>query len=850
MAEKIKIIQRLARIGISIPFFLLVILIWSYLLIKAGKPKVVDPRQSMVGLTTTHCGDKNHILCQSEDMCHWDDSKNTCTNVCELHTMQSSKTKCESNDDCKWTGSPNSGSCSEDPSWHPFEVFCDAQATHVGQITPTTTQVQVEQAQATQPCPDAKTRYYCSSETDKTCASSDKEFDNSASWCDVSNLHSLPASSGSSTTSKSITPREHAVKTHCCKDKVYESNINYVGMIVYMLLTLPFVYFLIEKIIQVFINYTDDGLVQDDQFEFLGKFVSHNGGKILGICIFAYYIILPIFRFIFVSYKCEDIVSGSAENCGKPCTTTDDCASVTGNGCILCVNNVCENPIFTDNTQGASSSNIQVSVCSVKSILKDLSDNDIDELYTKHVSSPSSSASRTAKITAINKALKTPEKEKKATSEFYKFIPRQNLAISDAVMPFNVRIPNPTDSGTPISGFSYILNNYIQMEEYSADGVPQDGDSKSSADICTMYISEIDCNKNHNCKYVNGACQSNTCTNEGKRYSLPIMLGINTTQQVNSIPLHNQVVRGGSTSDNTYPCNTVVIDNLQKIAAKADLSNNNNLINDGVKDWINEFELKRFECADKNGQCYMDDYICKTAEGVPIPLKYTAVPAKGRYTVGEISDKGCSSAMYPCIKKGTGPNPCTALIYNNGYLLEGTGKDHGGTCQSLVWTKNGWRLATAGDQPDVIRDMCVPNSITPGTSSNYTTIAEATAGDYVSTLAPGVDIDTNCKSVKRMPYSSVTTDKLSTANPYYRWSPVDASDHTSCSKWLSSHACSKGKVNNHLGTYTTNENPQDKCCIDGVASTDNSLYVTASSGTAASLKPLGSGSPITPTNLN
>ena len=849
MAEKIKIIQRLARIGISIPFFLLVILIWSYLLIMAGKPKVVDPTQSMVGLTTTHCGDKNHILCQSEDMCHWDDSTNTCTNVCELSTMQINQTTCESNDDCKWTDSPNSESCSEDPSWHPFEVFCDAQATHVGQITPTTTQVQVEQAQATQPCPDAKTRYYCSSEQDKTCESSDKEFDDSASWCDVNNLDSQPASSGSP---ESSTPYEHALKTHCCKDKVYESNINYVGMVVYMLLTLPFVYFLIEKIIQVFINYTDDGLVQDDQFEFLGKFVSHNGGKILGICIFAYYIILPIFRFIFVSYKCEDIVSGSAENCGKPCTTTDECASVTGNGCILCVNNVCENPIFTDNTQGASSSNIQVSVCSVKSILDDLSDNDIDELYTKYVPSPSSSADRATKITAIRDALNTPAEERKATSEFYKFIPHQNLAISDAVMPFNVRIPNPTDSDTPISGFSYILNNYIQMEDYAPL------DSVDATACGSSYTSEIDCNKNHNCKYVNGVCQSNACANQGTRYSLPKMLGINTTQQVNSIPLHNQVVRGGSTSDNTYPCNTVVIDNLQKIAAKADLSNNNNLINDGVKDWINEFELKRFECADKNGQCYMDDYICKTAEGVPIPLKYTAVPAQGRYTVGEISDEGCSSAMYPCIKQGTGPNPCTALIYNKGYLLE----DDGGTCQSLVWTGTGptgsWRAALPGDQPDVIRDMCVPNSITPGTldtldtPSDYTTIAGATAGDYVSTLAPGVDIDTNCKSVKRIPYSTVTRDQLSTANPYYRWSPVDSSDHTSCSTWFSSssNACSGGKVDNHLGTYTTNENPQDKCCIDGVASTDNSLYVTASSVGAADLTPSGSSTPITATHLN
>ena len=100
-------------------------------------------------------------------------------------------------------------------------------------------------------------------------------------------------------------------------------------------------YFLIEKIAAVFINYTPDEMLEDSQFEFIGDYISKHGGKYVAWGIAIYYIILPMFRFIFVSYKCEDVNQNQSANCGKPCTDSTQCATLSGSGRVLCVNNVC-----------------------------------------------------------------------------------------------------------------------------------------------------------------------------------------------------------------------------------------------------------------------------------------------------------------------------------------------------------------------------------------------------------------------------------------------------------------------------------------------------------------------------
>lgn len=888
MVEKITIIKKLARIGISIPLFLLIIIIWVYFTIKAAQPQITDT----VGSSITNCSiHSTQTQCDTDDVCDWDNNNNACENACYKADKQN-KDSCEGHEDCEWTGA----ACKEDTSWNPFNTFCQAQATSVGQADPTTQEtVTTEAAQANQPCPDStKTRYNCGSlptgnglstvniNTTGFCRSGTYP-DTAQTWCDDPNL---PTMQGANNTRI----LEERAKDRCCKDHIYESNINYIGLIGYLLITLPFVYFLIEKIAAVFINYTPDEMLEDSQFEFIGDYISKHGGKYVAWGIAIYYIILPMFRFIFVSYKCEDVNQNQSANCGKPCTDSTQCATLSGSGCVLCVNNVCENPSFADASGSSSSSNIGISVCSIKSILNDLSDDEINEIYSKHVSSPSSPADRAAKITAINNALNTPELEKKATMLFYKFMPRQEIAINDTSAPFRLTLPNPstytTTDGTTthnITGFNYMLNNILHLDVYQPPANHND---------CSGGT-EIDCNKNHNCKFVGGQCSPNNCvsaidnTQTTTRYSLPDVSGINSTQDIgDTMALHNKVVRGGKESnvDNMYPCNDVVISQLQKVAAKSSLYNANYLINSNMSGWIDHFELNRIECADKQGQCYMDDYVCKTDLGVPIPLKFSTAPVSDVYTIGEVSDTGCQTAMYPCqqatdpceqystdsvactgnngldgascvytaeVPAGAGPaqpakcesangSPCTTLDYNSdtGYLLE---KANGGVCTPVVWDHGilGWRAPTSSDSSTSVKHMCIPTGKSLPINSGNTTIANAEAGSWRTSLEiVGNQINASCKSVKRSPGSSVPNASIT--NPYYRWSAKGSPSNPLCSD--SNVACSSGTKNN-LASYRPTHYQED-CCIDTTTMGPVSLYAT---GSEASASPI---SGITPTLLS
>ena len=869
MVEKVTIIKKLARIGISLPLFLIIIIVWVYFTIKAAQPQISDTTDSLLGTSITNCDTRiTQEQCEDDDVCLWAGSE--CVNICYQPDMQN-EDSCNNHDDCEWKG----GACQEDTSWHPFDTFCQAQATSAGQAAPTAQDtVQSESMEAGQPCQDPEqTRYNCGNLPDLPdlpnvnidatgFCTSGKYPDSAQTWCDDPNLPDMTASDGTSILSE-------RAKLHCCKDHIYESNINYIGLFGYLLLTLPFVYFLIEKIIAVFIYYRPNVPLEESQFEFLGTYISDNGAKYVAWGIAIYYLILPIFRFIFVSYKCEDVNEHASENCGKPCDNSSDCATLHGSGCVTCVNNVCESADFQDGTINSESSNIGISVCGLKSILYDLSNDEINELYNKHVED-GSSTDRDDQISEIESALSNDETHRQATSEFYKFMPRQEIAINDTSAPFRVVLPNPTSytattSGddpveTPITGFNYILNNYLYLEDYTA---PEDSPYCSAS-------TEILCNKNHNCEWVDGVCNDAGCTEGsagvgGRRYSLPDISGINSTQSIGDLPLHDKVIRGGReyNIDNMYPCNDVVISQLQKTAAKSSLFNSGNLILDSMSTWINHFELNRVECADKQGQCYMDDYVCKTKSGVPIPLKYITSPVNNPYTIGKVSDLGCQSAMYPCQEEidpcnqystdaadaegqctsetGYGGQPCiyndgtcsssseqrcTALRYDldTGYLLESA---DGGNCTPLVWDVQGWREATSSDTTDSIKNMCVPDGV-----EDYTTIPEATAGTWVSNLQqPGSQIESMCKSVKRVPSSRLLT---SNTNPYYRWSAKPVDGYTLCSD--SGEGCSDGTILNQLGSYMNDMgNFQDNCCISSMTTGPQSLYVTAEGGDAQAL---------------
>ena len=72
------------------------------------------------------------------------------------------------------------------------------------------------------------------------------------------------------------------------------------------------------------------------QYQWLGSVLSNNGSKILLFILFCHFFLLPVFRFIWVSYKCEDVTGGiSGEKCNKPCTSDNDCVPLMD--IVICV---------------------------------------------------------------------------------------------------------------------------------------------------------------------------------------------------------------------------------------------------------------------------------------------------------------------------------------------------------------------------------------------------------------------------------------------------------------------------------------------------------------------------------
>ena len=147
---------------------------------------------------------------------------------------------------------------------------------------------------------------------------------------------------------QNISILEEKVRYHCCNDIQYEENINYIGLVIYLVITLPIVYLLIEKILDVFI-YRDQPFQKDisNQFKWLGGYISDNGAKLVILVLVFYYLLFPLLRFFFVSYKCEGTHDSTREgNCYNPCTTNDDCRNIPNPRRPVCVNNICSEGTF------------------------------------------------------------------------------------------------------------------------------------------------------------------------------------------------------------------------------------------------------------------------------------------------------------------------------------------------------------------------------------------------------------------------------------------------------------------------------------------------------------------------
>jgi hypothetical protein len=247
------------------------------------------------------------------------------------------------------------------------------------------------------------------------------------------------------------------------------------------------------------------------------------------------------------------------------------------------------------------------------------------------------------------------------------------------------------------------------------------------------------------------------------------------------------------------------------------------IVGENMNNWINMFELKRTECADKLGQCYMKNYICETEDGVSIPIKNLQHPDPTQFTIGQLTDVGCQKALYPCETVG---QPCVTLQMENNYMVE---KPQGGKCRNVKWSSDNWVSAQPNDNDKV--KMCIPNQSnnSDSTTSQYgdTRFPNAKVAPWIA--QGGRDVTTECKSVNRMPRSDISDPPTSSVTPYYRWSSFATAGNNLCRDWTGT--CPTPKVKKSTGQYSSGTPADTRCCIDARPSTeDQNLYVTGTSG--------------------
>ena len=857
----------LVRVGVSIPLIILIIVVWAYFIIHAATPLVKNVDSSSTndfgGTATSHTeingwdpvatfcdaqvvhddpGTTTDGLAAQDDLqCESGQVKYYCSDAIGVHIIQTSSI----DKVVQYLNQHLSRVDSLGKATHLRQLITYAQSHHADD--PTLDQISsdlntwVQQGGFTvdQPAP-AESQVIDNQLDDFRCLSG-KAFDGTKSWCDRSDL-------SSESVGENISILEEKVRYHCCNDIQYEENINYIGLAIYLVITLPIVYLLIEKILDVFI-YRDQPFQKDisNQFKWLGGYISDNGAKLVILVLVFYYLLFPLLRFFFVSYKCEGTYDSTREgNCYNPCNTNDDCRNIPNPRCPVCVNNICSEGSFSDTQTDVRRVGLKVGVCSIRNIIDDLTQAEIDDIANQFPPVSNNKQSITTYIGSHGS-----DEEKKVTSYYYKFYPRQELIINDTSEPIRVRIPNPSNVDGTIDGtiegkhynFRYELNNYLLLER------DEDNDS---AVICSELINDPDdtdrvkekkCNDNFKCKYTS----TQTCedvTTQCDRYLLPTIQSINDVQDLNDLDLHNKVIRNGidinaqeELGDNVYPCNDIVIPRVDKVVAKNTIDGNTidgkAILNDEFDGWITEFELKRVECADKMGQCYMDDYVCETNDGVPIPLKNLKHPLPNEYTIGEVSDTGCSNAVYPCTNLR---EPCTSLDVDvNGYLVE---TPEGGICMEAQWSGGNW--VTRFDSTNTAPHKCIPNKNIDTDSIKSAdqlvpTIDGAKVASWVGTAGnPSTRPTTSCKSVNRITRTTIDNQPNSGISNYFRWYTTDENSDTKLCSNKADLSCGSGKYVNHLGTYQIGLDDSEiteTCCLDEPQDRPVPLIVTMENAT-------------------
>jgi hypothetical protein len=375
-----------------------------------------------------------------------------------------------------------------------------------------------------------------------------------------------------------------ALRTHCCEPIDFNSNINYMGLVIYLVVTAPIVFLLIQKIFEVFIRYdkfkrTEYSSQYYDYFSFISKRFS----KYLAIFLILYYMILPMFRFFFVSISCDNTEFSRNSICEARCNQDDDCVSLHGE-CSSCINGLCRDPNFVDEDSMINVRDIDLRVC----------------------------------VPGGN----TPPN----------IMYGQPIIFEDTSRPFSSQFLEPIGNES--------MHGFVPVTPVT--GVASACENNQSKTSCNL---NIDCEwTSGSCGQF---CQSGNLYDVGTLSGELIIQDTDTNLNVTNRVYSDGVAEGENLfpcSDTVIPSyiRNTLSTLLDESVTVSSISNQA-----GLSDSINEYELNRIECAEYNGACYMDQYPCQTNTGEPIPLKYLDSGLQD-LTIGSFTQGGCSKAMYPC----------------------------------------------------------------------------------------------------------------------------------------------------------------------------------------------------------
>lgn len=346
------------------------------------------------------------------------------------------------------------------------------------------------------------------------------------------------------------------LQENCCQDIEYNSRLNYMGLLIYSIVSIPIVYLLIEKIFEVFIR-SNNSKTYSSQYRDFFAWISGSWKYLLLYLVF-YYLFLPVFRFIFVSIKCDSEVFSRNSICGKRCSSDENCSSLHGE-CSECINGLCNNPDFRDEISNIDVRDINIKAC-------------------------------------IPSGANLP-----------KLLYGQEIVFEDTSRPFTSRFLEPIDQDNSLHGYVPFTPN---SENSSCIGKTEtscklDIDCEWDDDTCRNFCS-------NGVKYDVGSSLQGELILQETDIDMDVSNRVYLNGSIageNNFPCVDTVIPSYSRN---------ILD--QYISDSPVVSGNPN--ESSIKSNVNEYELNRITCSEHGSLCYMKNYPCKTGNGEAIPLKY------------------------------------------------------------------------------------------------------------------------------------------------------------------------------------------------------------------------------------